>query len=330
MMDRKYLVILLLAMSLLAGCVAKPVETGQTVVRFMAGYKPQANLPFVGVYVAKAKGFYAEAGLNVEISHSSGKGEHIQFLAAGEIDVTTADAANVLQRRSEAGVPLVSLALIGQRGQQAFAALSGSGMGSVVDWRGKTIGYKGTPTFDLTALLTANGIREGEVDLVNVGFDPRVLTEGLVDVYPVYKSNEPYLLEKMGFPVTVWDPADAGITTLGLAYVTTDQILAEKPTELTAFLRETLRGIEYASDHPDEAIQITMDYCDPETDPEHMANMLAVELKDATSPNGFGYQDPARWELLQKQLYNFGVISSIQPIETLIDTEIWRRSARQD
>lgn len=27
---------------------------------FMAGYKPQANLPFVGVYVAKAKGFFTE------------------------------------------------------------------------------------------------------------------------------------------------------------------------------------------------------------------------------------------------------------------------------
>jgi len=324
----KFSLVVIVILSFLTGCRSDISAQNSRTIRFMAGYKPQANLPFVGVYVAKEKGFYADAGLDVEITHSSGKGEHIQYLAAGQIDVTTADAANVLQRRSEAGVPLVSIATIGQRGQQAFAALRGSNINSISDWRGRTIGFKGTPTFDLLALIRANGLQESDVDLVNVGFDPRVLTEGLVDVYPVYKSNEPYLLEKMGFALDLWDPADAGIRTLGLTYVTTDQLIQDKPEELTIFLRETLRGIEYAADHPEEAIQITLGYCDPETDPAHMANMLAVELKDATSPNGFGYQDPARWEELKNELHNFGVVTTRQNISDVINTELWEQAVR--
>ncbi|HLA18964.1 MAG TPA: ABC transporter substrate-binding protein, partial [Dehalococcoidia bacterium] len=38
-------------------------------VTFMAGFKPQANLPFVGAYVAEEKGFFAEQNLDVTIQH---------------------------------------------------------------------------------------------------------------------------------------------------------------------------------------------------------------------------------------------------------------------
>src|SRR5574340_1786954 len=95
---------------------------------FMAGYKPQANLPFVGVYVAKAKGVFAEGVLDVTVEHSAGQGQHLQLLAAGTVQVTTQDAAVLLQRRADPGLPLVSIALIGQKGQQAYAALKSAGM----------------------------------------------------------------------------------------------------------------------------------------------------------------------------------------------------------
>ena len=85
---------------------------------FMAGFKPQANLPFVGAYVAQEKGFFHELGLDVVIRHAQ-SGEHLQLLLAGEVDVATANAAQVVQRASE-GLPLRSIALIGQRSEQGF------------------------------------------------------------------------------------------------------------------------------------------------------------------------------------------------------------------
>jgi len=47
---------------------AQPAKPPKRAV-FMAGYKPQANLPFVGVYVAREKGFFKEQNLEVEILH---------------------------------------------------------------------------------------------------------------------------------------------------------------------------------------------------------------------------------------------------------------------
>lgn len=308
-----FLSILLLVSLVACGApVAAPAPTATPEAKsltFMAGYKPQANLPFVGAYVAKEKGFFDVVGLNVTIEHSAGRGEHLQLLTAGTVDVTTQDAAVLLQRRADPGLPLVSIALIGQRGQQAFAALANKGFETPKDWEGHTVGFKGTPPPDLFALLDAAGASSDATKLVNVGFDPRVLVEGQVDVYPVFKSNEPYLLRTWGYDIRLWEAADYGVPTLGLTYVTTPEIIARDPERIKRFVRAVLKGIAYAEEHPDEAVEIVLKYTGPETDPAHMRYMLDTELKDAHSPvtdaNGLGWQTREQWQELADVLLKY-------------------------
>ncbi|NIM94868.1 MAG: ABC transporter substrate-binding protein [Anaerolineales bacterium] len=317
------------ACSLSTDTTATDVSREPLSMTFMAGYKPQANLPFVGVYIAQEKGFFEREGLDVTITHSPGKGEHLQLLAVGEVQVTTQDAAVLLTRRADPGLPLVSIALIGQRGQQAFAALSTSGMRTPKDWEGHIVGFKGTPPPDLFALLDAAGADPDLVDLVNVGFDPRVLTEGQVDVYPVYKSNEPYLVKSWGYDLTLWDAADYGVPTLGLTYVTSDEILAESPDLLTRFLRASLEGIQYAADHPEEAVEIVLHYTGPETDPDHMLFMLESELEDfqneITEVHGIGWQTLDQWQSLADLLVEAEAMLPTD-VESAFTTEILERA----
>lgn len=309
-----------LLMLLLAGCApAQPADSPAepAPLTFMAGYRPQANLPFVGVYVAQQQGFFADENLDVTIEHSPGQGQHLQLVTSGEVQVTTQDAAVLLQRRADPGLPLVSIALIGQRGQQAFAALASSGLFSPVDWEGRLVGYKGTPPPDLFALMAVAGVDPEKVELVNVGFDPRVLTEGQVDVYPVFKSNEPYLIRSWGYDFTLWDAADFGVPTLGLAYVTSEETLEQQPDLLGRFLRAALRGIAYAGEHPDEAVEAVMEYTGPETDPEHMRFMLESELADASGPatgeHGIGWQTLEQWADLADMLVETGAMLPTDP-----------------
>ncbi|MBI9044824.1 MAG: ABC transporter substrate-binding protein [Anaerolineaceae bacterium] len=324
---KKFILISFLVV-LFSGCTQSQVirENEQWMdMTFMAGYKPQANLPFVGVYVAQEQGFFAEEKLNVKIEHSPGHGEHLQLVALGEIEVTTQDAAVLLKRRADPGLPLVSIALIGQRGQQAFAALADSGLSTPKDWEGHLVGYKGTPPPDLFALLAAAQADANEVELVNVGFDPRMLTEGLVDVYPLYKSNEPFMIQKWGYELVLWDAADAGVPTLGLTYVTNDEILESEPELLRRFLRAALRGISYAEKNPDEAVQAVLKYAGPETDAEHMLFMLETELKDAhnqyTDVEGLGWQTLSQWQELAEMLKTYDILEDID-ITKVFTTEI--------
>ena len=317
------IVITLLLLALVSSCTqASPQEESLV---FMAGYRPQANLPFVGVYVAQELGYFEDEGLSVDVQHSAGGGEHLQLLMAGKVQVTTQDAAVLLQRRADPGLPLVAIGLVGQRGQQAFVALSDAGIESVETWRGRQIGYKGTPPPDLLALLDAAGLEESDVKLINVGFDPRVLVEGMIDVYPVFTSNEPYTLRSWGYDVTLWEAADYGIPTLGLAYVTTEQLVDEDADRLAQFTRAALRGIAYAEMHLDEAIDIVMTYTGPDADRDHMRYMLETEAAMAhnalTEAHGLGWQTAEQWESLLNSLRTYGAITEPVDVDAVFTTQ---------
>ncbi len=280
-------------------------------VTFMAGFKPQANLPFVGVYVAQEKGFFEELNLDVEIRHAQ-SGEHLQLLLAGEVQVSTANAAQVVQRRS-ADLPLVSIALVGQKSEQGFAVGANSGIATVTDWAGKKFGYKGTVPVEFLAIAEANDLDPADVDQVKVSFDPRVLSEGQVDILAVFISNEPGQLERIDYPVTVFDPSDYDIPVLGLTYISSDDQIAEDPEAMERFLRGALKGIEYASANVEEALDIVLKFA-PQELREQQEFMLKTELARASTPltesNGYGWQTAEQWSALIDALVEFGIITN--------------------
>ena len=282
-------------------------------VVFMAGFKPQANLPFVAAYVAQEEGFFEEQGLEVEILHST-RGQHLQLLLAGDVDFTTAATAAVLKRRSDPEVPIVAIALFGQRGQQAYMALRRSGIESLDDWEGRTFGYKTSVPPDYLAMLEAAGVDRSTIREVNAGFDPRVLTEGKVDVLAVFKSNEPYIVRNLpdsSFELNMWDPADFGVPTMGLTYIARQETVDRNPDMAERFLKATLKGIEYIIDNPEGALDTVMEYA-PDEDRDHMRFMLEAELADAvsdlTDSFGVGWMTEGQWKELYDHLVEYEAI----------------------
>jgi ABC-type nitrate/sulfonate/bicarbonate transport system substrate-binding protein len=333
---RLTLPVILLIMMTLAACggaedkavvpeTAAPTPEPQKIT-FMAGFQPQANLPFVGVYVAKEKGFFQEEGLDVDIQHSSGGSQHIQLLLAGQVQFTTADAANVLQRIADPGLPLLAIALIGQTGQQGWVTLAGSGLDDPADWRGKTVGYRSTVPPDLLAILKSRGMTLNDVNAQNIGYEPpQLLVEGRVDVYPVFLSNEPDTIRrKLGKEVKVFSAADYGMPTLGLTYVTTRDYAAQHPEVVERFLKAVLHGIEWARDNRDEAVDIVLKYATGE-EREHQRFMLDTELtaaeSDVTQQNGLGWQTAEQWQALSASLQEFGALTKPVDANTAFSDE---------
>lgn len=282
-------------------------------VTFMAGFRAQANLPFVGAYVAKEKGFFAANNLDVDIQHVATPGDNYPALAAGTVQFSTADASELLSRRAgDPPLPIVSIALIGQTGQQGFAVLQDSGITSPSDWVGLTAGYKGaTVPPDYLAILSANDVDRGSIEEVRVGFEPQILTEGQVDIFPVFLSNEPDTLERLGFPTTVFTAAEYGAPTLGLTYTATEEYVAENPDIVRRFVASVLQGIAYADENRDEAIDIVLQYAEG-ADRDHQRYMLDTELAMAkegeAAENGIGYQTLGQWQDLHDYLVEYGGI----------------------
>ncbi len=278
-------------------------------ITFMAGFQPQANLPFVGAYVAQEKGFFRDQGLDVEIQHSDGS-QHLQLLLAGQVDITTANGASVLKRNDQ-GFPVVSIALIGQKPETGFAVAASSGINSPADWPGKTLGYKGSVPAEFFAVARATRVDPDKVKQVRVGFDPRVLSEGQVDILPVFFSNEPDTLDKIGFKTRVFDPKDFGVESLGLTYIATRDFINKNPDTAERFLKAVLRGIEFADQNRDAALDIVMKYA-PQQDRDHQRFMMNTELDraktDLTLHNGIGWQTQEQWQRAADSLLEFSGI----------------------
>ena len=98
----------------------------------------------------------------------------------------------------------------------------------------------------------------------------------------VFKSNEPDTVRRLGFDVTLWDPADFGVPTLGLTYITLTNTAESDPDLVTRFLKATMKGFEFAMSNPDETVDIVLKFA-PDEDRDHQAFMLRAELDDAAS-----------------------------------------------
>ncbi|GAC1321921.1 MAG: hypothetical protein NVSMB2_19020 [Chloroflexota bacterium] len=305
---------LALLLGVVAGCSTPAVPSGAPTptplrpLHFMAGYKPQANLPFVAVYVAQAKGFFTDQGLQVDIQHASGQGEHLKLLLQGSEDVITASGDEVLARRAES-LPVVAISVLGQRNQRAYAVKADSAIREPRDWEGRLVGFKVEPAPDYLALLASAGVDRSRVREVPVGFDPRLLAAGTVDVYPVFESNEPDTLARLGVPVRLFRTGDYGVPGLGLTFETREALIAQDPDLLTRFTRATMHAVEYARDHVDETTDVVMAYA-PQEDRAHQKAMLEVELDMAQGPltasRGYGFSSADQWQALHDSLLKYG------------------------
>ena len=300
---------------LAAACGGGDDDEGR--ITFVAGFRPQANLPFVAVYVAADRGYFADEGLEVAIEHSP-SGGHLQLLLEREIEFTTATGGRVIQRRAE-GLPVRAIALFGQRGDQGYVVRADSGIEAPLDFRGRSVGFKsGIVPPELKAMLGSVGLDEDDVELRGVPFDIRPFLEGQVEVYPVFLNNEPYQIRQQGVAIRIIDPHDYGVPTLGLTFLVHEHTIDDDPELVERFLRAAMRGVQYAAGHIDEAVQITLQYAEG-ADPEQQRFLLETDLANAQRGDGIGRADAAQWASLEELLRRYDVIDAQADVSGAFD-----------
>jgi len=171
-------------------------------------------------------------------------------------------------------------------------------------------------------LLKIGGVDRSKVREVAVGFDPRVLATGQVDVYPVFAANEPDTLARQGVAVRLFDPTTYGVPSFGLTYMTNRDLVATRPDLVKRFLRAALKGIEDADADRDGAIEIVMKYA-PGEDRAHQRYMLDTEIEaaqnDMTRARGIGAMTKEQWSTLESFLSEYGAIPKRVDVTTVFN-----------
>ncbi len=268
-----------------------------------------ADAQFAGYYVAQAKGYYKDAGLNVTIKPGGPDIAPEQVIAGGGADVIVDWMPAALAAR-EKGVRLVNIAQVFQRSGLELTCRKDSGVRTPADFKGKTLGvwFAGNeyPFLAWMAKLGygTNGGPDG-VTVLKQGFNVDPLLQKQAACISTMTYNEYWQLIEAGMKpeqLIVFKYENEGVATLEDGLYTTDAKLKDSATldRLTRFTKASLKGWQYAIDHQDEAVKIVLaaDTTGAQTKihQTHMMGEVAKLVDAGSTGHGLGYLAPAAYE----------------------------------
>src|SRR5687768_9288257 len=204
-MFRKFILITL-GMALALSACANPNPTNEAgelpPIRLPMGYIP--NIQFAPFYVAIEKGYFREAGIEIEFDYSF-ETDGVKLVGAGELPFAVVSGEQVLLARAQ-DVPVTYVAAWYQQYPISVIAKSDANISSAEDLKGKTIGLPGlfgANYVGLRALLFSAGLKESDVTLEEIGFNQvELMVAGNQEIIVGYAANEPIQLKAQGIDVT--------------------------------------------------------------------------------------------------------------------------------
>ncbi len=281
------------------------------------------NVQFAPLYVAQAKGFFAEEGLEVALEYGF-ENDFVALTAQGERQFAVASGEQVILARAQK-LPVVYVMKWYDRFPVAVMALAETGIKSPKDLEGHSVGVpvlSGASYVAWEALVYATGLDVSTIDLQVIGFtQAEAINQGRIDAAVVYIANEPVQLTQAGMQVNVIQVSDY-IDLVANGIITNETVIQENPDLVRRLVRATLRGLEYAIAHPDEAFAIARQVVPEITDegaPTQRAVLEAsIKLWESDQP---GVSDRQAWAGSVEFMQATGLIKTPLEVDTLYTNE---------
>jgi NitT/TauT family transport system substrate-binding protein len=283
-------------------------------------------------WVAEQKGYFRQAGIDVQIELGKATGENLKALASGKAQFTSLDLTGAMisagAKNSTAYRDFRAVLAVHQRTLVSIMAMQGSGITTPKDLKGKRIAAAANsvnqllfPGYAKLAGIDTAGIHWIAVQPVQLG---PALASGKADALSTFLIGRP-TIEKatvqarskhvVVFPYSTYLP-----DLYGNATVTTASLAAKKPDLVKRFRAALLKGLKYTIQHPDEAGKL-LHAKHPETD----AAAATAEIKlmtpsvTAEGESSIGLITEARMQRALTSLQNAGVIQSGMTPQDLVD-----------
>ncbi|MFP4564968.1 MAG: ABC transporter substrate-binding protein [Spirochaetaceae bacterium] len=279
-------------------------------VTFMLDWVPNVN--HVGIFVAQERGYFAEAGLDVEIIQP-GEVPATSAVASGRADFGVDFQENLTLLRAD-DVPLVSIATILQTNTSGFAVRSGEGIESPADFEGLRYGTFQSPFEEptLDSLVRCEGGDPSAVEFVTAGTDLlAMLQQEEADIVWIYYGTQGFQAERVGLDITYFplnDFTDCVPDYYTPVIIASEQTLENRPELTHDFLEALARGHQFTMDNPGEAATILG---------EAVAELDAGELQDSVpwlaermkmdAPQ-WGFQESSVWRDYAEWMREAGVL----------------------
>ncbi len=208
---------------------------------------------FAGYIAAKEKGFYKEAGFDVELLEFQGK-ETIDMLLESKSTFSITKSKAILAKMR--GKEIVLVANFFKKSALVFIAQEG--IRSPEDFINKKIMAAKHHVIDsnLAILLHKFHLSENDFTLVPQSYNTTAFRNKEVDITTALLSNELYELDKLNYKYNIIDPVNYGIYTYDENLITSSKYANEHPNRVRAFRDASIKGWKYALEHKEELVDI--------------------------------------------------------------------------
>ena len=273
-----------------------------------------ADAQFAGYYVAKDKGFYKDAGLDVTVKPGGPDINPQQVLAGGGADVVIDWMPSALATR-EKGSPVVNIAQPFKRSGLELTCRADSGIKTPKDFPGHTLGvwFAGNE-YPFLAWMAKLGIKTdgsaGGVKVLKQGFNVDPLLQKQADCISTMTYNEYWQVIEAGMKpdqLVVFNYTDEGVSTVEDGLYALEGKLKDPAfvDRMARFVQASMKGWDYARQHPDEAVKIVLDNDASGAQTEIHQTHMMDEVNKLTA-GAKGPLDPADYDRTVKTLLSSG------------------------
>jgi NitT/TauT family transport system substrate-binding protein len=255
MRTRKVSGIAIVALTIVLGTLsATPAAFAAETVTYLFPAPP--SLPAFGpIRLAKGKGYFAEAGIDVNFAVGRGGVDVAKQVGAGNAPLGGIVADGPVMVRQN-GVPIKIVAVFGGRGFMQLVVREDSGIEKPADLKGKTISvmsFQDTTYYALLGLLASVGLTQDDLNIQSAG--PSGVWEFVATGKSAGMAGVPDWIppvQATGVKVKVI-PTDEFFPHMAQAIGVSDQMLKERPELVGNFVKAALRGMKDIMDDPNKA-----------------------------------------------------------------------------
>ena len=207
------------------------------------------------LYVALERGYFRDAGLDVEFKAPADPNDPPKLVAAGKADLAISYQPQ-LHMQADRGLPLVRVATLVATPLSSLVVLRDGPIRSVADLKGKTVGFSvgGFEDAILRAMLEKNGLTLNDVKLVNVNFSlsPSLISGKVDAVIGAYRNFELNQLDILKKPGRAFYVEEEGVPAYDELIVVANR-KDEGKASIRNFVDALERGVQYLVNHPDQS-----------------------------------------------------------------------------
>ncbi|MDT3365975.1 MAG: ABC transporter substrate-binding protein [Bacteroidota bacterium] len=225
--------------------------------RFVITPQWTAQAQFAGYYVAQEKGFYRDAGIDVEIVHPTATMSAMKRIRSNESQATTLQVCQAMEI-IDSGIPLVNILQTSMN--NAMVIVSRRGVDPLTQ-KGARVGIWSVGFGQLAVCM---GLKDGlDYEWIRSATNVNLFIKGAVDATLAMSYNEYYQILQAGYELreeNVYRFCDHGYNVQEDGVYMTREYFEKHKDQARRFAEASRRGWEWAADHPKETLDIVMKY----------------------------------------------------------------------